>query len=314
MELIQCMTLQDKKFDKDDIFNYKQIICEKYEIIPSFNYVKGTFDEISRISYTNVFIKKVIKHINHLLPDIVKYNYKVEIKANELNYILIIHGYIGIVYINNFISTPFDLQLVYLKTKNYGKNNENYRLHFYKAFIDIHNITYSPDIFINVDDNTNNKIITTLLEKRFDTENYCFIGGDSIIYSQLFEYTNAVFYIDSCFIKNYFMENIDKYHKNTLNINIKTVNLSSFDLSFNLNNIHMKDTRYSIVYEVNDTHRFYNILQHLCKVLPQYLYLIIPSKLKDNIPFYILFDAGYTIRQIITIENTYSPVYIVILS
>jgi hypothetical protein len=212
-----------------------------------------------------------------------------------------------------FIITPFNLELVYFKTKNVVQHKLQYKLHIYKSFTDIHNITYSPEIFINVDYNTNNKINTILLEKQFDTENYCFIGGDSIIYRTLFKYTNAVFYTDSSCISNYLMENIKKHNKHNMNIYIKNVNLNSFDLSFNLNNIHMKNTRYSIVYEVNESHNFYNVLTHICKVLPQYLYLIIPSKLKDNIPCYILFDAGYTIKQIITINNYYSPIYIIIL-
>jgi hypothetical protein len=206
MELVQYMQLQHTDFYQNNIFKYndKQIISEKYEITPSFNYVKGTIAEISRISYANIFIKNVIKHIKYLLPDIVKYKFKVEIRANKINYILIIHGRIDTVQIKKFINTPFDIELVYLQTKN----NLKHKLHIYKSFTDIHNLIYSPEIFINVDDNTNNQIITTLLEKRFDTENYCFIGGDSIIYSQLFEYTSAVFYIDSIFISNYFMENI----------------------------------------------------------------------------------------------------------
>ena len=295
------------KYDKDS----DKIKHKNYKIEPSFNYVKGTIEQISRISYSNIYIKQVISHIIYILPEIVQYNVDVEIKASQYNYSVIIHGFIDMLNVYKFINSPFELELVYLKTQI---NAKKYKIHIYKSFNSMHKLTYSPEMFIYTDDNTNNKIITTLLEKRFDTENYCFIGGNSIIYCKCFEYKYAVFYTDSYFIDKYFMINVIKHKFDESKILKKYINFNNFNLSFHFNNTYIRYAKYSIVYEINDTHNYYNILLHLGKLLPQYLYLIIPLKLKDDIPFYILYNAGYTITHVIYIDNTYSPIYIIILS
>lgn len=296
--------------NENDKMGYS-VICDKYDIEPSFNYAKGTIEQITRISYTNIYIKQIISHIIYVLPEVVTNNFELELKANQYNYILIIHGLIDELNANKYINAPFNIELIYFKTKY---NSKRYKVHLYQKFKSIHNLTYSPEMFVYNDDNTINKVIQVLQENRFDTRNYCFIGGDSILYSKVLEYNYAVFYTDTYLIHNYFMENISNHKIDKSKINKKYVNLNTFDLSFHLNYSHMLHDNFSIVYEINDSHHYYNILIHLCKVLPKYLYLIIPAKLRDNIPFFLLSNAGYTIRNIICINNFYSPIYIMIMS
>jgi hypothetical protein len=284
---------------------------KNYNVEPLFSYVKGTIDQIYRIGYSNVYIKQVISHIIFVLPETLKHNFELEIKANKYNYIVIIHGFIDMLKVSKFMNAPFDLELVYFRTKI---NSKTYKLHICKSFISTHNLVYSSEMFNSIDEGTNNKIINVLQKNKFDSVNYCFIGGDSISYCHLFDYEFAIFYIDSYMIDNYFMENIRKHKIEETKFKKKYVYLDTFDLSFHLNNKHNELYKYSIVYEINDSHNYYNIIQHLCKVLPQYLYLIIPSKLRDNIPFVHLSNAGYTITHNIYIDNSYSPVYIIILS
>lgn len=300
---------------KCDNFKYVELLIsdkfknKNYNVEPLFNYVKGTITQICRIRYSNIYIKQVISHIIFVLPETLQHNFELEIKANKYNYVVIIHGFIDMLKISNFINAPFDLELVYFRT---GINLKTYKLHICKSFISIHKLVYSSEMFTNIDEATNNKIINFLQKNKFDSVNYCFIGGDSISYCHLVDYEFAIFYVDSNMIDNYFMENIRNQKIKETKFNKIYVCLDTFDLSFHLNNKEIY--KYSIVYEINDSHNYNNIIQHLCKVLPDYLYLIIPYKLRDNIPLVNLSNAGYTITHNIYINNSYSPVYIIILS
>lgn len=240
----------------------------------------------------NNHITKVYNHLVELVPELFRNDTTFEIRANFYNYSLIITGDVSDYMSKKIISASYSfLPLVYFEIKS--PFTKSHQILVNSKYQCKYNIYYNPISFRQPDD-----VIRDIMEKfiiKFCNgfNNFCFLGGECVLFSKILNYNNAQFYTDMPSI----FEDINYNVKlNDKNIKASLIDYNTYDIAFELNEF-FRDLPYTVIINTSKSGMGENLSQQLAKTLAKRIIIISCNRksfIKDCI---FLHKGGYKMKD-----------------
>jgi hypothetical protein len=262
------------------------------------------------LTICNDHIKTVYNYLINTIPDIFTFSTTTELRANHLNYSLRITCNISQISVERILTILLSVHkcaipLVYLEFLDTRTKFKQIPVNkFYKCKYDIY---YNPLSFRQPDDTIRDKLEEYIKEIAVNYENFCFIGGECVLFSKIIEknngyrYKNAHFFTD---MESIYMDMQTNIVINQKNIKAALINYNKFELA-NCVNGFFADMRYCTIINTSKYGIGAHLAKELCKSLTTRIIIVSCNCKSLDIDIDSLFEGGYTVKSHRIIHTNY---------
>lgn len=252
----------------------------------------------------NESIKKVYQFLISIVPEMFTNNIMFELRANRWNYSLRITGNVSQKAISCLLQNRyFYIPLIYLditytvKPNASASNLKNILVN--KLYLCKYNIHYNPLSFRQPDDTISDEIEKYIKKIATDYENFCFIGGECVLFSKIIEtntkrtHQNVLFFTDTQSIYIDIQTNIIINLKNSKS---SLIDYKTYDIAATINTF-FADKRYCIILNTSKHGMGKHLSTEIAKTLSSRVAIISCNRKSLNIDLESLFAGGYSIQS-----------------
>lgn len=240
----------------------------------------------------NKHITKVYNYLFDLVPELFRNDNSFEIRANMYNYTLIITGDISDYISKKIIKSSYSfLPLVYFEIKS--PFTKSHQILVNSKYQCKYNIYYNPLSFRQPDDVIRDIMVKFIIKFSNGFNNFCFLGGECVLFSKILNYNNAHFYTDMPSIFDDICYNVKLNNKN---IKASLIDYDTYDIALELNAF-FHHLPYIVIVNTSKSGMGENLSKQIAKILPKRIIVIScnrKSYIRDCI---FLHKGGYKLKE-----------------